>query len=66
MMIQMGGGGGGAESARYNVTFNVQITNLFNRVNFGPYGGVLGSPYFSKSNSSGGARQFEFAVRFGF
>ena len=66
VMIQMGGGGGGAESARYNITFNVQITNLFNRVNFGPYGGVLGSPYFSKSNSSGGARQFEFGVRFGF
>ena len=66
MMIPMGGGGGGSESARYNITFNAQITNLFNRVNFGPYGGVLGSPYFSRSNGAGSARMFEFGVRFGF
>ena len=62
----IGMGGGGNESARYNITFNVQITNIFNRVNLGSFGGTLGSPYFGLANSAGGARQFEFGLRFGF
>lgn len=65
MMIGMGGGGN-SESSRYNVTFNAQISNIFNRVNFGPYSGVLGSPYFGRSNSASGARHIEFGLRFGF
>jgi len=61
-----GGPGGGRESGRYNLTFSAQISNIINRVNFGPYGGTLGSPYFGRSNNAGGARGFEFNVRFGF
>ena len=64
----MGGGpfGGGGENGRFNVTFTAQITNLFNRVNYGSYSGVLGSPYFLQPSSAGAARQFELGVRFGF
>jgi hypothetical protein len=64
----MGGGpfGGGGENGRFNVTLTAQITNLFNRVNYGSYSGVLGSPYFLQPSSAGAARQFELGVRFGF
>ncbi|HKQ73759.1 MAG TPA: carboxypeptidase regulatory-like domain-containing protein [Blastocatellia bacterium] len=64
----MGGGpfGGGSENGRFNVQLTAQITNLFNRVNFGSYSGVLGSPYFLQPSSAGGARQFELGVRFSF
>jgi Carboxypeptidase regulatory-like domain len=64
----MGGGpfGGGGENGRFNVTLTAQITNLFNRVNYGAYSGVLGSPYFLQPSSAGGARQFELGVRFSF
>lgn len=64
----MGGGpmGGGNESGRFNLTLTAQITNLLNHVNFGSYSGVLGSPYFGRSSSAGGARQFELGLRFSF
>jgi hypothetical protein len=64
----MGGGpfGGGNENGRFNVQLTAQITNLLNRVNYGSYSGVLGSPYFLQSSSAGGARQFELGVRFSF
>jgi len=64
----MGGApfGGGGENGRFNVQFTAQITNLFNRVNYGSYSGVLGSPYFLQPSSAGGARQFELGVRFSF
>lgn len=58
--------GGGNESGRFNVQLSAQITNLFNRVNYGQYSGVLSSPYFGKSNSASGARQLEIGVRFSF
>ena len=58
--------GGGVEGARYTVTFTVGVTNLFNRVNFGQFGGVLGSSFFGRSSSAGPARQLDFNVRFGF
>jgi hypothetical protein len=54
------------ETGRFNLQFSVQISNLFNRVNFGQYGGVLGSPYFGLPNSAGGARSFELSTRFSF
>jgi hypothetical protein len=64
----MGGGpfGGGSENGRFNVQLTAQITNLLNRVNYGSYSGVLGSPYFLQPSSAGGARQFELGVRFSF
>jgi hypothetical protein len=63
MMMGMGGGG---ESARFNITFQVGVTNLFNRVNFGNYSGTLGSSFFGIPSSAGNARQLNFDVRFNF
>lgn len=63
MMMGMGGGG---ESARFNVTLQVGVTNLFNRVNFGSYSGTLGSSFFGIPSSAGNARQLNFDVRFSF
>lgn len=65
----MGGGpfgGGGLESSRYSLTFSAQITNLFNKVNYNQYSGVLTSPFFGRSSSSQPARQIELGVRFNF
>ncbi|MGH9755400.1 MAG: carboxypeptidase regulatory-like domain-containing protein [Blastocatellia bacterium] len=70
-MVMMGGHGGfggfgGAEGSRYSVTFSINVTNLLNRVNYGPHGGALGTPFFGLSNNSAPARQMEFNVRFSF
>ncbi len=63
----MGGGMfGGGESSRYNLTVSAQITNIFNRVNFNQYSGVLTSPFFSRPSSAGPARQIELQLRFSF
>lgn len=50
----------------FNVNLNVPKTLSFNRVNYGQYGGVPGSPYFGRSSSALGARQIELSVRFNF
>jgi len=54
-----GGGGpmfgpGPGENHRYNLTFSVQVRNLFNNVNLGPPVGVLNSPLFNQSTSLAG------------
>ena len=59
-------GMGGSEGSRFNLTLQVGITNLLNRVNFGQFGGTLGSAYFGLPSSAGPARQFDFNVRFNF
>ncbi|HEU0185533.1 MAG TPA: hypothetical protein VFS27_09475, partial [Blastocatellia bacterium] len=66
--VMMGGPGGmgGGESSRYNLTVAAQISNLFNRVNYGRYSGVLTSPFFGLPNSSLGARTIELSLRFNF
>ena len=65
--MMMGGPmGGGNESSRFSLTLSAQVRNIFNNVNFGPYGGVLTSPYFGKSNSASSARQIELGLRFNF
>jgi hypothetical protein len=64
--MMMGGPGGGAEGSRYNITFTIGATNLFNRVNFGQYSGTLGSAFFGLPSSSAPARQLDFNVRFSF
>jgi hypothetical protein len=61
-----GGFGGGREDSRFTLTFTLNATNPFNRVNFGPYSGRLGSQYFGISNNALPPRQMEFNVRFGF
>ena len=68
-MGRMGGGGPmgfGNENGRFNLTVSAQISNVLNRVNYGSFRGVLGSPYFMRSSSAGGARQFELGLRFSF
>lgn len=61
-----GGGRSGGESSRFQVSFTAGINNLFNHVNYGQYGGALGSAYFGRSNSSGPARELDFNVRLNF
>ena len=68
-MIGMGGGPpgmGGPEGSRYSVTFQINASNLFNRVNFGQYSGTLGSAFFGLPSSASTARQLNFDVRFSF
>jgi len=68
-MVMIGGPGGpfgGAEGTRYNITFTLTVSNLLNHVNYGQFGGTLGTPFFGLSNSSAPARQMEFNVRFSF
>jgi hypothetical protein len=77
---QHGGGGGGrggplfggggpmmmssASDRRYNLTLSASARNLFNKVNLGNPGGVLGSPFFDKYNSlQGGPFSTGVAVR---
>ena len=62
----MMGMGGGSETSRYTLTFSVNASNVFNRVNFGNYSGTLGSSFFGRSSGANSARQLDFGVRFGF
>lgn len=52
-----GGGGGGSES-RYNMTFSVRISNLFNHTNPGLLVGNLSSPLFGQATSLAGGFGF--------
>ncbi len=62
-----GGGpsfGGNASDRRYNFTLSASARNIFNKVNLGNPGGVLGSPFFDKYNSlQGGPFSTGVAVR---
>jgi hypothetical protein len=65
-----GGGGGGpmmdrsASDRRYSLTLSASGRNVFNKVNLGNPGGVLGSPFFDKFNSlQGGPFSTGVAVR---
>ena len=54
-MVRMGGGGFGGESRKpYNLNINVQITNLFNNVNFAPPVGNMASSRFGEYTSTVG------------
>jgi hypothetical protein len=48
------GGGGTGANRRFNLTLSANARNLFNDVNLGPRGGVIGTPLFGLSNSLGG------------
>jgi hypothetical protein len=63
-----GGGGpinlGGNSDRRYSFTLSASARNIFNKVNLGNPGGVLGSPFFDKFNSlQGGPFSTGVAVR---
>lgn len=62
----MGGFGGGDESARFNLTIQLGVTNVFNRVNYGQFSGTLGSASFGLSSNAGPPRQLDLNVRFNF
>ncbi|MCI0662137.1 MAG: carboxypeptidase regulatory-like domain-containing protein [Acidobacteria bacterium] len=72
VFVQRGGPGGvmigpgGSENSRFNLTFSVTVTNLFNRVNYGDYGGTLGSAFFGIPSNARNARQLDFNIRFNF
>jgi uncharacterized membrane protein YgcG len=61
-MVMMGGGGGfgggGNESKPYNLTFGINVQNLFNNVNYSTPVGSLTSPSFGRPRSTGGAFGF--------
>jgi hypothetical protein len=72
-------GGGGDAAGRYNLTFSVNVNNLFNHTNAGTPVGNLSSPLFGESTSSAGrfgfgggggnqagARSVELQLRFSF
>lgn len=72
-------GGGGEAAGRYNLTFSVNVNNLFNNTNAGTPIGNLSSPLFGQSNASAGrfgfgggggqqsgARSVELQLRFSF
>jgi hypothetical protein len=70
------GGGGGGEQKRYNLTLGVNISNIFNRTNPGPFVGNLSSDRFGQATQSGGFgfgggnaagnRRVEAQIRFSF
>jgi hypothetical protein len=58
------GPGGGQGEKRLEMYLSVQ--NLFNRVNYGSYVGVLTSPFFGTATSAQAARRMELGWRFSF
>ena len=65
--MMMGGGPmGGPESSRFTLRLSANVNNIFNIVNFGQYGGTLGSPYLGIPSRAGAARQFTFNMQFNF
>lgn len=58
-MMMMGGPGGfGGNRHKYNLTFSINAINVLNHHNEGQFNGTLTSPFFGKSNSSGGGGGF--------
>jgi hypothetical protein len=47
-------GGGTSTNRRFNLTVSANARNLFNDVNPGPRGGIIGTPEFAQSSSLGG------------
>ena len=75
-MMMMGGPGFGGSRHKYNLTFSINAINVLNHQNEGQFNGTLTSPFFGKSNSSGGGgfggfgfsggRRIDLSIRFNF
>ena len=80
-MMMMGPGGFGQTRHKYNLTFSINAINVLNHQNEGQFNGTLTSPFFGRSNSSGGggggfggfggfsfngARRIDLSLRFNF
>ena len=75
-MRGMFGGGGSANSRKYQLTLSVNARNLLNHTNYGPINGLLGSPTFGTSTTLAGgfaaeasplnSRRLDFQLRFAF
>ena len=61
-----GGTAGGAGNSRANLNFFANMTNAFNRTNYGIPSGVMTSPFFGKPYSARSAREVEVGLRFQF
>jgi hypothetical protein len=61
-----GRAGGPNQQPRYNVEFSANVSNLFNRVNYGGVSGNLRSPFFGQATSAGQARRIEVSTSFRF
>jgi hypothetical protein len=44
-------GGGGSSEHPYNLTFSMNVENVFNHLNPGGYQGVITNPYFLQATS---------------
>ena len=53
-MMMMGGPGGPAGAAKYNLTLSLNVQNVLNHVNFSAPNGNLTSPNFGRSLSVAG------------
>ncbi len=62
----LGGTAGGAGNSRTNMNFFANMTNAFNRTNYGTPSGVMTSPFFGKSYSARNAREIQVGLRFQF
>ena len=62
-----GGGRGGAnQPQRYTLELYANVSNLFNRVNYGGFSGNLRSPFFGQPTSASQARRIEVGTNFRF
>jgi len=78
MMMMMGPGGFPGQRHKYNLTISVNASNVLNHFNEGRINGTLTSPFFGKSNSTGGGgggfgffggsggRRIDLSLRFNF
>jgi hypothetical protein len=61
-----GGRGPGQQNQGKRLEMYVSVQNLFNRVNYSSYVGVMTSPYFGRPTSAQAARRMELGWRFSF
>jgi hypothetical protein len=62
----IGGSGAGSGSSRPNMNLFANMTNAFNRTNYGVPSGVMTSPFFGRPYSARSAREVEVGLRFQF